>query len=81
MKRRIHIAVYGSGLGHASRMNLVAEELVNQGDTVFFSSFDHAVDYLRDRGFHCERVPSLDINWNEEVRPQSSLKERSSVAT
>ena len=66
MKRRIHIAVYGSGLGHASRMSLVAEKLVNQGDTVIFSSFDHAVDYLREMGFHCEKVPSLDISWNEE---------------
>jgi len=66
LKRRIHIAVYGSGLGHASRMSLVAEELVNQDNIVYFSSFDQAVDYLREMGFHCERVPSLDINWNEE---------------
>ena len=66
MKRRIQIAVFGSGLGHAARMSLVAEELVNQGDTVFFSSFDHAVDYIRDLGFHCERVPSLDVKWDAE---------------
>lgn len=65
MARRVHIAVFGSGLGHAARMSLVAEVLRDQGDVVSFSSFYSAVDYLRAKGFDCHRVAPIDIEWRE----------------
>lgn len=64
--RKIHFAVYGSGLGHASRMSLIAKFMKDQGDTINFSSFDYAVDYIREKGFNCDVVPPLDIEWRNE---------------
>ncbi len=62
---RVHIAVFGIGLGHAARMSLVADMLREQGGTVNFSSFFSTVDYLRRKGFNCDRVAPMDIGWRE----------------
>ncbi|MBI2936690.1 MAG: hypothetical protein HYY22_00635 [Thaumarchaeota archaeon] len=67
MSRRVHIAVFGSGLGHAARMSPVAHLLKKEeGVTVRFSSFSHAVDYLRKQGFDCDQVAPVDIEWRNE---------------
>ncbi|MFQ6134904.1 MAG: glycosyltransferase family protein [Nitrososphaerales archaeon] len=65
MAHRIHIAVFGVGLGHAARMSLVADMLRNHGEAVNFSSFYYAVEYLRKKGFNCDRVAPMDIGWRE----------------
>lgn len=63
---RIYISPYGVGLGHASRMLMVAEEIRALGYEVSFSSFGEAADFVRNYGYHCERVPPLDLSWTSE---------------
>ena len=64
MSRRIHFAVFGSGLGHCSRTSLIADIMRRNGNTVNFSSSNNAVDYLRQKGYSCDRVASVDAEWN-----------------
>ncbi len=76
MVKKIHFAVYGSGIGHASRMSLIAQFMKEQGETINFSSFDHAVKYIRGKGFNCDIVPSTNIEWiNEGVSAKNILKD------
>jgi UDP-N-acetylglucosamine--N-acetylmuramyl-(pentapeptide) pyrophosphoryl-undecaprenol N-acetylglucosamine transferase len=63
---KIYISPYGVGLGHASRMLMVAEQIRALGYEVSFSSFGEAADFLGNRGFFCERVPPLDLSWTSE---------------
>ncbi len=65
MGQRVHIAVFGVGLGHAARMSLVADTLKEEGIILSFSSFFYVVDYLRKKGFRCERVAPMDIGWRD----------------
>ncbi len=56
-------------------MSLVAARLKEKGETVNFSSFDHAVGYLEDKGFHCDRVAPIDVKWSEgEVSAGSTFR-------
>ncbi len=66
LSRRVHIAVFGSGLGHAARVSPVAHILKDEGVTVRFSSFSHAVGYLRNQGFECDEVAPVDIEWRND---------------
>lgn len=59
---KLYFAMYGVGLGHASRMLLVANNLSSDA-TIQFSSFGDAVDYVRMHGFECLSVPSVDFGW------------------
>ncbi len=64
MGKRAYIGVYGVGLGHASRMLMVAERLRAHGYTLEFSSFGDAVDYLTMHGYRCNVVPEVEFGWN-----------------
>ncbi len=59
---KAYIAMYGVGLGHASRMLLVANNL-QQDTNVQFSSFGDAVNYIKMHGYNCLSVPSIDFGW------------------
>lgn len=59
---KVYVAMYGVGLGHASRMLLVANDLAKDA-IVQFSSFGDAVNYVRMHGFDCYSVPSIDFGW------------------
>jgi uncharacterized protein (TIGR00661 family) len=63
---RVYIAMYGVGLGHASRMLLVANNL-SQDATIQFSSFGEAVDYIKMHGFDCLSVPAIDFGWSADA--------------
>ncbi|MGH9977841.1 MAG: glycosyltransferase [Nitrososphaeraceae archaeon] len=63
---RIYISAYGVGLGHASRMLMLAEEVSELGYEVSFSSFGEATDFLRHSGYRCEAVPPLELSWTSE---------------
>jgi len=58
---RIYIGVYGVGLGHASRMLLLADRLKKEGCLLEFSSFGDAVIYIRNNGFKCNIVPEVEL--------------------
>jgi UDP:flavonoid glycosyltransferase YjiC (YdhE family) len=66
--RRLYFAVFGSGLGHVSRILEVAKLLRREGDDFRFSCSDQALDYLRmnGEGDSVLRSPSLDVEWTEE---------------
>ncbi|MEM3185358.1 MAG: glycosyltransferase [Conexivisphaerales archaeon] len=63
----IHASVYGTGLGHAARVSLIAEKLTKEFD-VYFTSWDDGARYLGKRGFRVFDVRSVDIEWNEQGR-------------
>ena len=60
---KVYIALYGVGLGHASRMLLVANKLVQFAD-IKFSSFGDAVNYVNMHGFECFDVPPVEFTWS-----------------
>lgn len=63
---RAYLAPYGVGLGHASRMVMVADRL-REGDVqVRFSSFGEATGYVERHGYRCETVPPVEFSWNAE---------------
>mgnify|MGYP001772902679 CR=1 FL=1 len=64
MSRRAYVGVYGVGLGHASRMLMVAERLKAHGYDLEFSSFGDAVDYIDMHGYRCNMVPEVEFGWN-----------------
>ncbi len=61
---KVYISLYGVGLGHASRMLLVANSLAEHGTDIRFSSFGDAVKYVSMHGFECFDVPPIEFTWN-----------------
>jgi UDP-N-acetylglucosamine--N-acetylmuramyl-(pentapeptide) pyrophosphoryl-undecaprenol N-acetylglucosamine transferase len=61
---RVYVAAFGSGMGHASRMAAVAEELVARRDQVAFSSSGEVTAWLRAKGYQCNDVPLVDVVFN-----------------
>jgi len=57
--------IFGSGLGHANRMILIAKSLQKEQIEVKFSSSFHVANYLQDNGFKCKTVPLVDVKWND----------------
>lgn len=61
-----YLAPYGVGLGHASRLVMVADHL-RQGDVdVRFSSYGEAASYVQMRGYRCATVPPVEFAWSAE---------------
>lgn len=66
MVQPIYIPVFGSGLGHATRMHLVSERLNALNIPTVFSSSCEGLDFLRSKGLNCFEVPNLDVRWGEQ---------------
>jgi len=64
---RIHFAVYGSGLGHASRTSMVASSLYSPV-SVYFTCWGEGLELFRRLGFACTEVPPVDVEWGEAGR-------------
>jgi UDP:flavonoid glycosyltransferase YjiC (YdhE family) len=62
---KVYLAAFGSGMGHASRMAALAEELVAAGDEVTFSSSGEVTSWLEAKGYRCNDVPLVDVVFNE----------------
>ena len=71
MSSSVYIAVNGSGLGHASRMISIANELQLQGKKISFCSSAEALKMIRRSGFKCYETPLIDVEWTSsgEVAP------------
>ena len=67
MMNKAYISVYGVGLGHASRMLLVANSLTEQGTDIRFSSFGDAVNYVNMHGFECFDVSPVEFAWSADA--------------
>lgn len=63
--QRIYAAVFGSGLGHVTRVDAIANELGQDGKYEFlYSTFDEAYDYLKKYNRQVNYAPSVDVKWN-----------------
>jgi UDP-N-acetylglucosamine--N-acetylmuramyl-(pentapeptide) pyrophosphoryl-undecaprenol N-acetylglucosamine transferase len=60
------LAPYGVGLGHASRMLMVADHLKQEGMAVRFSSYGEAASYVSLRGYKCATVAPVEFAWSME---------------
>lgn len=58
---RVYVAAFGSGMGHASRMEALARELAASGDRVGFSSSGEVTRWLASRGYSCNDIPLVDV--------------------
>ncbi|HEX2471875.1 MAG TPA: glycosyltransferase [Nitrososphaera sp.] len=61
-----YLAPYGVGLGHASRLLMVADHLKQEGINVQFSSYGEAVSYVSLRGYKCATVSPVEFAWSME---------------
>ncbi len=63
--RKVYFAVFGSGLGHVTRVLEVARRLRREGMELRFSSSGQGISYLRARGEGPNSVecPALDVEW------------------
>lgn len=61
-----YLAPYGVGLGHASRLVMVADSLQRNDVHVRFSSYGEAAGYISMRGFKCVTVPPVEFAWSTE---------------
>jgi len=65
MMQRVYLAPYGVGLGHASRLLILAENMKRPGIEMRFSSFGEARNYIKREGFECEKVPPVEFMWGK----------------
>ncbi|MGI0090811.1 MAG: glycosyltransferase [Nitrososphaerales archaeon] len=63
--RKIYFPVFGSGLGHITRINEIANCLRKEGDDFLYSTFGEALDYLKRNNEKVVECPSVDLRWNE----------------
>jgi UDP-N-acetylglucosamine--N-acetylmuramyl-(pentapeptide) pyrophosphoryl-undecaprenol N-acetylglucosamine transferase len=61
-----YFAPYGVGLGHASRLLMVADQLKQEGINVQFSSYGEAASYVSLRGYKCATVSPVEFAWSME---------------
>ncbi len=53
------------GLGHASRLVMVADELQKNGFEIRFSSFGEAASYISMKGYQCATVAPMEFAWSK----------------
>ncbi|MBV9177108.1 MAG: hypothetical protein JO297_08720 [Nitrososphaeraceae archaeon] len=63
---KAYLTPYGVGLGHASRLVMVADRLQKMGMVIRFSSFGEAATYISTQGYKCIAVPPVEFAWNVE---------------
>jgi UDP-N-acetylglucosamine--N-acetylmuramyl-(pentapeptide) pyrophosphoryl-undecaprenol N-acetylglucosamine transferase len=59
-----YFAPYGVGLGHASRLLMVADHLRQEGINIQFSSYGEAVSYVSMLGYKCATVSPVEFAWS-----------------
>ncbi len=64
--RRLYFTPYGVGLGHASRLLVLANRLKEFGWESRFSSFGEAKSYLNVHGYECNIIPPVEFLWGKE---------------
>lgn len=66
--RRIYFAIFGSGLGHVTRVLDIADRLWRDGDEYRYSCFSQGKRYLDRQGKNGSVVesPELDVKWTED---------------
>ncbi len=63
--QRIYAGVFGSGLGHITRILSIAQRIQNElGVELLYSTFDEALDLLESLHEHVVHSPSVGVKWN-----------------
>ncbi|MDQ3840815.1 MAG: hypothetical protein M3297_16300 [Thermoproteota archaeon] len=73
---KVYFTPYGEGLGHASRLVMLAEQLSSTGIAYKFSSSGEAAEYITSLGYECNRIPSIEFVWT----PEGQFSITSSIA-
>jgi len=63
---KAYFTPYGVGLGHASRMMMLAERLGDSDVDIRFSSFGEGAHYISMQGYECMTVPPVEFAWSME---------------
>lgn len=63
--RKFYLPIFGSGLGHVTRIYALAEKLKRRGDEFAYSSFDEGLEFLRAQGERVYECPSIDLRWSD----------------
>ncbi len=65
---KIYFAVFGSGLGHATRVLDIAKLLKARGETIRYSCSGQGLSYIRTHEPQADTVecPHLDVEWTDE---------------
>lgn len=63
---KAYFTPYGVGLGHASRMMMLAERLGESDVDIRFSSFGEGAHYISMQGYECMTVPPVEFAWSIE---------------
>lgn len=63
---KAYFTPYGVGLGHASRMMMLAERLGESDVDIRFSSFGEGAHYISMQGYECMTVPPVEFAWSTE---------------
>jgi UDP-N-acetylglucosamine--N-acetylmuramyl-(pentapeptide) pyrophosphoryl-undecaprenol N-acetylglucosamine transferase len=63
---KAYFTPYGVGLGHASRMMMLAERLGDSDVDIRFSSFGEGAHYISMQGYQCMTVPPVEFAWSIE---------------
>jgi len=66
--RKIYFAIFGSGLGHVTRILDIAERFEVNGDRVRCSSSGQGLEYIRKHRPEMDAVecPSFDVEWTKD---------------
>jgi uncharacterized protein (TIGR00661 family) len=64
--RRLYFTPYGVGLGHASRLLVLADYFRGYQFESKFSSFGEAKNYLNLHGYDCKSVPPVEFLWGKD---------------
>lgn len=64
--QRLYFTPYGVGLGHASRLLVLANKFNEFGCESKFSSFGEARDYLNIHGYECNSIPPVEFLWGRD---------------
>ena len=73
---KVYLTPYGVGLGHASRLIMIAQQLQNLGVNLRFSSSGEAVRYISMHGYDCVSIPPVELAWS----PDGSFSIQDSIA-
>ena len=63
---KAYFTPYGVGLGHASRMLMLAKRLRDSDVDIRFSSFGEGAHYISMQGYECMTVPPVEFAWSIE---------------
>jgi len=65
---KVYFAVFGSGLGHATRALDIVERFGVNGDRIRYSCSGQGLEYIRthEPGIDAVECPSFDVEWTEE---------------